>query len=232
MNVLVGADGCTGGWIAAVDDGSGRPPDCRRYESIGALMTQRPTLSVLAIDVPIGLLGQGARDCDVQARAQLGARRNSVFTAPIRPVLDAHSHADASARRLGAEGKKMSLQAWGIVCKVKEVDDALRAHPQWKANIREVHPELCFYRLNANRPMDHAKTKPDGRRERLALLRREFGGAVDATLARGGLSCKPDDVIDAFVSLWTARRIAAGSATRLPKAPPQDAFGLPMEMWA
>lgn len=231
MTVLVGADGCVGGWIAAIDDGSGRP-DCLRYESISALMAHAPTPFVVAIDVPIGLLKKGTRDCDVQARALLGARRNSVFTAPIRPVLDARSHADASAKRFDAEEKKISLQAWGIVSKVKEVDDALRAHPQWRATVREVHPELCFYRLNADRPMDYAKRKPDGRRERLTLLRREFGAAVDDTLARGGLSCKADDVIDAFVSLWTARRIAAGSASRLPKAPPQDSFGLPMEMWA
>lgn len=80
--------------------------------------------------------------------------------------------------------------------------------------------------------MEYAKRFADGKKERLELLRDEFGTAVDIALASGGLSCKPDDVIDAFVSLWTARRIAAGSASRLPAVPPRDHFGLPMEMWA
>ena len=232
MTTLVGADGCTGGWIAAIDDGSGRPAVCRRFDSFSALMALTPEPSVIAIDVPIGLLERGARDCDAQARRLLGARRNSVFTAPIRATLQARSHSEASAKRFAVEGKKISLQAWGIICKVNEVDAALQAHLAWKPRVREVHPELCFYHLNAKRPMAYAKRFAHGKNERLEILRHEFGPAVDVALARGGLSCKPDDVIDAFVALWTARRIATGSASRLPASPTLDQFGLPMEMWA
>jgi predicted RNase H-like nuclease len=126
----------------------------------------------------------------------------------------------------------MSLQAWGIVCKVNEVDAALQAHPAWKTRVREVHPELCFLHLNGGQPMAYAKRFGGGKEERLALLRRVFGTAVDDALAAGGLSCKRDDVIDAFVCLWTARRVAVGSASRLPAAPPRDKCGLAMEMWA
>jgi predicted RNase H-like nuclease len=232
MTMLVGVDGCTGGWIAAIDDGSGRPALCRRFGSFSAIMALKPEPSVVAIDVPIGLLERGTRDCDAQARRLLAERRNSVFTAPIRATLQAHSHSEASAKRFEVEGKKISLQAWGIICKINEVDAALQAHLDWRPRVCEVHPELCFYHLNAKHPMEYAKRFADGKKERLELLRDEFGTAVDIALASGGLSCKPDDVIDAFVSLWTARRIAAGSASRLPAVPPRDHFGLPMEMWA
>jgi predicted RNase H-like nuclease len=136
-----------------------------------------------------------------------------------------------SAKRYAVDGKKISLQAWGIICKVNEVDAALRAHLEWKSRVREVHPELCFYELNAKQPMKFAKKVADGKRERLVLLRREFGAAVDVAIAGGRLFCKSDDIIDAFVSLWTARRIAAGSASRLQATPPHDHFGLAMEMW-
>jgi predicted RNase H-like nuclease len=232
MTMLAGVDSCTGGWIVAIDDCSGRPPLCRRLDSFSAIMALRPEPSMVAIDVPIGLLERGARDCDVQARRLLAARRNSVFTTPIRATLQARSHSEASARRFAVEGKKISLQAWGIICKINEVDAALQAHLDWRPRVREVHPELCFYHLNAKHPMEYAKKFADGKKERLDLLRVEFGSAVDAAVASGGLSCKTDDVIDAFVSLWAARRIAAGSASRLPAVPSRDRFGLPMEMWA
>jgi len=231
-DMLVGVDGCSGGWIAAIDDGSGRPAACRRLNSFSAILTLTPEPSVVAIDVPIGLLERGSRDCDMQARRPLAARRSSVFTAPIRAILQARSHSEASAKRFAVEGKKISLQAWGIICKINEVDTALRTHLYWRSRVREVHPELCFYHFNAKHPMEYAKRFVGGKKERLKLLRNEFGSAVDTALTDDGPSCKPDDIIDAFVALWTARRIAAGSASRLPEVPPLDHFGLPMEMWA
>ena len=231
MTVLIGVDGCTGGWIGAVDKGLGYSPTCQRFTCIDALMKDAP--AVVAIDVPIGLLREGARDCDTAARRLLGARRNSVFTAPIRAMLKATSHRDACALRHAVEGKKVSIQAWGILAKVVEIDDALRAHKEWTASIREVHPEVSFYHLNGNRPLSYAKRRPEGRRERLELLRPHFGDAVtDALAERRRLGCAEDDVIDAFVALWTARRIAAGTAVRIPLTPLADFYGIPMEMSA
>jgi predicted RNase H-like nuclease len=231
MATLMGVDGCTRGWIAAVDEGSQRSPSCHRFASIDALMERAP--AVLAIDVPIGLLDKGARECDVAARRLLGARRGSVFTAPIRPALKAHSHRHACALRLEVEGKRVSIQAWGINYKVLEIDDALRIHEEWRGCIREVHPEVCFYHLNGNRPLTWPKKHAEGRRERLKLLRPQLGDAVtDALTERKRLGCAADDIIDAFVALWTARRIADGTAIRIPAAPPADTLGIPMEMSA
>ena len=230
MATLMGVDGCVGGWIAAVDDGSA-PPTCHRFASIAAVMERAPT--VVAIDVPIGLLDRGTRDCDAVARQLLGARRNSVFTAPIRGMLKATSHRHACALRRGVEGKKVSIQAWGILRKVREVDDALRTHEEWRTCVREVHPEVCFYHLNGNRPLTWAKKRAEGRRERLELLQPDFGNAVNGALTeRRRLGCTADDIIDAFVALWTARRIANGIAVRLPLAPPVDVVGIAMEMLA
>jgi len=228
---LMGVDGCAGGWIAAVDDGSESAPTCHRFASIGAVMERAPT--VVAIDVPIGLLDRGARDCDAAARKLLGARRNSVFTTPIRATLKATSHRHACALRIEIEGKKLSIQAWGILRKVLEIDEALRTHEEWRECIREVHPEVCFYHLNGNRPLTWAKKRAEGRRERLELLQPHFGNAVaDALAERRRLGCAADDVIDAFAALWTARRIASGIAVRIPMAPPADRLGITMEMLA
>ena len=67
----------------------------------------------------------------------------------------------------------------------------------------------------------------------MELLQPDFGNAVDGALTeRRRLGCAADDIIDAFVALWTARRIANGIAVRMPLAPPVDVVGIAMEMLA
>jgi predicted RNase H-like nuclease len=81
--------------------------------------------------------------------------------------------------------------------------------------------------------MEHAKKTKKGQEERLALLRRVFGVAVDNAVSdRRRLGCAVDDILDALVGLWTARRIYRGDAITLPSIPPKDRFDLPMEMVA
>ena len=113
MNRVVGVDGCTGGWIVASRDAGGAI-SVRRVDAFEALF-EAPRPEVVAVDVPIGLPQRGPRDCDVEARRLLGARRSSVFPAPIRGVLAAASHAEASRARRQVEEKGLSVQAWAIV---------------------------------------------------------------------------------------------------------------------
>jgi predicted RNase H-like nuclease len=49
---------------------------------------------------------------------------------------------------------------------------------------------------------------------------------------RRRLECHADDILDAFVALWTAERISCGVAISIPAAPPLDAHGLRMGMMA
>jgi predicted RNase H-like nuclease len=99
--------------------------------------------------------------------------------------------------------------------------------------VREVHPEVSFLFLDGGRPMRFPKKTWDGQAERLALLRRHYGGTVDAALAeRSTLRCQADDIVDALAVLWTAERIGAGVAVSIPARPPVDACGLRMEIVA
>lgn len=208
-------------------------PDCFRVDSLSALLAAHPALQCVAIDVPIGLVEKGSRLCDEAARRQLGPRRNSVFTAPIRPLLGAASQADASRLRRQIEGKGITIQAYGILRKVEEVDHVLKTQPGWRGRVREVHPEVCFTQLNGGQPLQFAKKKHNGREERLRLLVPLFGASLeDALVRRSQLVCDADDIIDAFVGLWTAQRALRGEAVTLPTTPPHDAFGIPMEMIA
>lgn len=229
---IIGVDGCAGGWIAASRDPRGAIC-CRHVNALAELFGNSTRPRVVAVDVPIGLLERGARDCDVEARRLLGVRRSSVFPAPIRPILTATSQADASRIRHRVEGKGVSIQTWAIVPKIVEVDGCLRADEARREIVREVHPEVSFFFLNGERPMSAAKRKADGQAERLSVLRKWAGEAiVDALARRRELDCKADDIVDALVALWTAERIACGTAISVPAEPPLDAYGLRMEMVA
>jgi predicted RNase H-like nuclease len=231
---LCGADGCRTGWVAITEDLATGGISRHVASSLPALAAASPPADLIALDVPIGLTDAGPRACDLAARRLLGpGRSSSVFPAPLRALLEASSHLDACAVRERIEGKRLPIQAWAIVPKIREVDAALRGDPELRARVREVHPEICFFHLAGGRPMAHAKKTPAGRAERLALLRPAFGPAVDAAMDdRHRLGCGADDVLDAFVALWTARRVWQGKAVILPTTPPRDRYGLPMEMVA
>jgi predicted RNase H-like nuclease len=230
---VIGVDGCTGGWIAASRRDARAHVRCRRIDTLEELFADTVTPRVVAVDVPIGLLERGARECDVEARRLLGARRGSVFTAPIRPMLAATSQAEASRVRHRLEGKRVSIQTWAIVPKIREVDRLLRGEFIRREIIHEVHPELCFFFLNGKRPMSESKKKAGGRAERVSLLRTWCGEAVARALAdREKLGCETDDIVDAFVTLWTAERIQRGEAVSIPPIPSLDVHGLRMEMVA
>jgi predicted RNase H-like nuclease len=203
----------------------------RLFATAEDLIDQEPRPSVLAIDVPIGLLESGARRCDVEARKRLGPRASSVFPAPIRPLLPAATWEEACSIRERIEGRRISKQTWAIVPKIAEVDRALRGSPARRSRVREVHPEVCF-RAWRGEPMPHAKKHPLGRAARRALVDGCFG--ADAFLEVRGRHRKADvaddDILDAFAALWTAERIARGEAATLPEHPPRDAHGLPMEI--
>lgn len=148
-------------------------------------------------------------------------------------MLSASTHSEASAIGKRVEGRGLTIQAWGIVPKIREVDEFVRANPEAGARVREVHPEVCFYFLGGERPMKAGKKEAAGREERAALLREHFGASVDKALADvRRLGCAADDVLDAFAGLWTARRIQAGTAVRIPERMERDSHGLSMEIVA
>lgn len=234
MSIICGADGCRGGWVAIFKDLDTGSLSWRLCASVQELVYNQPAAQVIALDIPIGLPDQGARACDLAARQILGRpRASSVFPAPIRPVLAATSYTAACQIRSQIEGKKLSIQAWGIMPKICEVDEALRHDPALLAAVYEVHPEVCFYFLAGKRPLEHGKKSAAGRAERRRLLAPWFDAAISAALAaRAQLASAEDDVLDAFAALWTAERIAAGTAQTLPTTPPRDACGLRMAIVA
>ncbi len=80
--------------------------------------------------------------------------------------------------------------------------------------------------------MKGPKDKPEGYDERRALLATALGVSIWARNEAFGVArpAQPDDLLDAIVAVWTARRVAEGVAERLPPDPLVDRRGLRMEI--
>jgi predicted RNase H-like nuclease len=165
---VAGVDGCRGGWVAFHVDTRTRKTQVEVVD-LKSLLCNRPSdLAILAIDMPIGLL-DGPRPCDCAARKFLGSPRcSSVFAAPCRAALTSSSHAMASETNHSATGKGLSIQAWAIAPKIKEIDDLLE--PQQQSWVFEVHPEVSFWRMNGRKSMALSKSRQTGRQERRSIL--------------------------------------------------------------
>jgi predicted RNase H-like nuclease len=189
------------------------------------------------VDIPVGLSSTGIRACDTHARKLLGRpRASSVFSPPTREALAASTYDEACELNYAATGKRISIQAFHIGSKIAEVDKVMRMHRHRAARVFEVHPELAFMQMRMQQGgpaqgLRESKADATGFALRHALLAPSFGTAVDAALAaRKAAQASRDDVLDAFAVLWSARRIAAGEARRLPESEPveTDASDIPM----
>lgn len=221
---VLGVDGCRAdpGWVAFKVDVVSRATSVELIHDLPLKLKTRPSdWARLAIDIPVGLL-DGSRMCDKAARKLLGQPRGtSVFAAPCRAALAAEGHPAMSAANKAKTGRGLSLQAYGIAHKIKQVDDAIT--PQSQQWVFEVHPEVCFWAL-AGHPMPRNKKTEDGRNERLEYLRPIFPG-IDDHLLKDRRGAGKDDLLDACVAAWTALRHFNEKATCVCE-PQRDERGL------
>ncbi|MFN3658352.1 MAG: DUF429 domain-containing protein [Pseudolabrys sp.] len=238
---LAGVDGCPGGWIAAFVEPAGGEVAVgvfARFPDVAAA-AQRP--AVIAVDMPIGLperTGAGGRAAENAVRPLLGARQSSVFSVPARAAVYAADYAEACRAALATSEppRKVSKQLFNLAPRIREVDEALRAHPDLVPRVYEVHPELAFWRLNGERALAEPKKVKSRCHEPGLAVRRALligaglpAAAVNAAPPKGA---GPDDLLDALACAAIARRIHAGTAQPFPASLPRDAYGLPMAIWA
>ena len=220
----LGLDGFRKGWVAVMLDGDRR--EIRFLRDIADVLAGR--FDRLAIDIPIGMDDGGERDCDRLARDMLRPHTSRVFTGARRWLwqdFDDPDKANVEALRRGQ--KKVSRQLWHLGPKIMQVDAFVRANPG--LDIREVHPELVFQRLNDGEPLASKKSDA-GASLRRKLLKQEGFGEIDQWLrsARIGTGAKADDVLDAC-AVAIAARDPRGSVPE--GTPPIDAHGLAMQIW-
>lgn len=219
---VAGVDGCRAGWIAFKVELASLITSVEVIDLPSLLGKCPPELAFLGIDIPIGLL-DGSRACDKAARKLLGQPRGtSVFAAPCRAALTAKTHAEASAINRQKTGRGLSQQAFGIGSKIKQVDDAMTPDRQHWAF--EVHPEVCFWALNGDRPMVNKKKKKAGFNERFDLLAPIFP-KIGHHLGSRPSGVATDDLLDAAAAAWTALRRYRSEAICV-CTPERDEMGL------
>ena len=188
-----GADGCRAGWVVATREGVVVVPSLRPAE-----------FAAIGVDMPIGLSDKGPRACDTDARGFLGTRRSTVFPTPPRACLGALDHADAVARSRATIGVGISIQAFHLLPKIREVDALVDlAAPD---RIVEVHPECAFAFMSGGAPLPPKRTAA-GVTLRRALLAERFERVEPAP--RGAAT---HDLLDAYAVLWSTERFLAGTA--------------------
>jgi predicted RNase H-like nuclease len=238
---VAGADACSAGWVVVLRHEETGTTRCRRVDGVAALFALPEAPAVLGVDMVIGLptaAQSGGRACDRAARQLLGwPRSSSVFSPPARTALEATTYAEAQAlnRASSSDAVGLTKQAFNLFPKMRALDEALRQAPADGPVVYEVHPECSFCALNGGTALAESKHTADGRARRRVLLERAGFAAVGEAMAmpRGIRGLNVDDVLDAHAVCWTAGRIRAGMAQRLPASDPVpvDGTGLPMAIW-
>ncbi len=251
--MIIGVDGCPGGWITV---SSGQPEDLPRvavHPDFETLVAAYPVTAIIAVDMPIGLperASLGGRGAEQAVRPYLKQRQSSVFSVPSRsavyaetgPFLGeqeryaAHRRASEIALATSDPPRKISIQAFGLFPKIRQLDGALRGDAALAKRVFESHPEFAFTVLNGGTPMREPKkikgrVHQPGMHERKNLL-------VSQGIARSFVDQQPpqgagdDDFLDACVMMLIAKRIQSGTARPYPEPPHWDAHGLPIAIWA
>ncbi len=223
--VVLGVDACKAGWVGVVwGDGTARAVVAPTIaDLVETARTDHPRLSVVGIDIPIGLPDATPRLADLLARQRLPAgRKSSVFPAPTRVATAQTIHVEASAaNREATGGIGLSIQAFHLIPKILEVDALVRAGTSYR--VVEMHPEVSFAAMDAASVVPSKLTTAGAASRRSAL--RAVG--LEPPPYAAGQGYAGDDLLDACAAAWTALRVATGDAECLPDPPETFSDDLP-----
>jgi len=247
---VAGVDGCKAGWIAVIRDDA--DTKAQVFVSFEALLAAMPDDAVVAVDMPIGLpdfTTRGGRGPEALVRPLLGQRQSSVFSIPSRAAVHAesaeftdletwyaaHRRSSEVAMRTSEPPRGVSIQAFGIFSKIREIDALMISRLELRERVIESHPEVAFWRLNGGQAMRLPKkikgrVNADGMVERKTLLARvgHDRSFLDQIPPRGAAA---DDFLDACAMMLIAERHRRGETMSFPSPPGRDINGIPVAIW-
>ncbi len=221
---VVGVDGCKDGWIAVVNRGGEISANyLERIDELGDVVEDA---EVIAIDIPIGLLAEGARRADMEGRRELARRQSTLYVVAVRAALEAPSHEEATRISKATSGFGISRQSFALKSKIFEVERWLCDAP---CPVYEVHPELSFKEMVGS-VVDSSKKSWAGMTVRRRALLRE-GIDLDRVVGEVGDRAASDDMLDAGAAAWSAGRILEGRARCIPSTPERSPSGREIAIW-
>jgi predicted RNase H-like nuclease len=227
------------GWVAVVV-GETEVMRVLAYGHLAELLTDPDVREAdrVAIDMPVGLPEiaiAGGRDCERLVRQFLvGKRKSSVFSSPSWHSLVGTTREQADTINRSNGDKGVSAQVFGLFPRLREVDQLVSADRQdW---IIETHPEAGFALLAREHGVANPLARKDskeGLEQRRKLIEKEMSVTDLDRLARLALKVRDDDLLDAAVAAWTAKRHFRRAARAFPTvAGAPDRFGRLMQIWA
>ena len=222
----VGVDWIKGKWMAVVlEQGKAFR---RVFETIEDVCFAYSDAVHILIDAPIGLPENAAEaqlrpDQAARDYLRIPARKSSVFPVPFRQLVYQTNKQTIwnMSRELGAKTTSVGI---GIFPCVRQVDEFLQNHPDWKERLVESHPECAFQALNEGIGLQHSKHTELGLMERRAILSRYVSNVDDLLLHAS--KTEREDVLDALCLAVTAQQGFASVQTQVYR----DRTGLPMRI--
>lgn len=230
----IGIDGCKSGWCVCMVGNDGTI-DFRVFSRLVDLNNIACEKMRVWIDMPKGIGDeQMRRNVDYQLISMLKpVRHHSVFIPPFREAIAQSTYNAAKDVQRVITGKAISIQAWNIVPKIREVDDFIQKNKRYESCFDESHPEFCFYKLNGGNHLKYPKKLTEGQEERLEILSRYHGGVNEVfktcMQTHKRKDVKADDIIDA-ICLAISCFVSKGKGAYLINNPLIDSKGIAMRI--
>ena len=230
-----GIDGCKFGWIV-IGIAKDQSFIVKKYRTFQDFFQEFPNAKKYLIDMPLGLADQNYfRDIEKLAREKLKPNKTStIFSPPCRAAVFAQTYESAKEINIKLTGKSISIQAWNICQKIREMDEFLIENKSVISKIHEAHPEICFASLNNGKPLISKKKTKEGQQERLALLKQYFPKSMEifdfyqSNFLKKDV--KIDDILDALCLSITGYLGNKIGFSYLKTKPNLDAHKIPMNM--
>ena len=184
MQVVIGADGCKGGWVFV------RLENCAFaaatfYRRFAAGVAASGDATVIGVDIPIGYPAPPAleRAADGLAQALLHPRRNTVFPALHPDVLAAPDKQIANDIWFERTGQRVNPLSFALRNKILGVVPIATRDQR----VYEVHPEVSFREL-AGRPLAPKNQWNDLAERRACLEEAEI--VIPDALAEAGTAAR------------------------------------------
>lgn len=84
------------------------------------------------------------------SRKELGPRASTIFPVPCRQAVYAGSEEEQKQANIQVLGKSLAKQSISIIPKIRELDEFMDNHLEYRNRILESHPELAFTRLSGS----------------------------------------------------------------------------------
>lgn len=217
-SVVGGAEFSDAGWVvtSAKMRGSTFSVDSpRTVSTFKEILEDRPSFEILVVNTPLGYMddeSNAVRTCDLETAAILGER-------------------DATSRRSVTYGEIERFSSENSPRTEVTIAEQVAAEmaPYRQRSIFEGHAELSFRHLNGDSTLAFSHDTAAGLDERAALLEKLIPNFPELLVIASRTSPQLA-VLNSMAVLWSARRVFARSAKKLPLIAEWDSRGLRMQI--